>query len=96
MRRSAATTPRVYPAQMERRRTRRFPYPALVRIDCQPGAGLDISSGGVAVLLAEAIPVGQVVLVSLGGGDDLSSPAKVVRVTPMRYGVVVGLQFVDV
>jgi len=80
---------------MERRCARRFPYPALVRIDRQSGAGIDISTSGLAVLLAEPIPVGRIVVVALGGGDDVTSHARVVRIAPMRHGVVVGLQFVD-
>lgn len=96
MRRShaAAGTP-VYPAHLERRRGRRFPYPAVVRIDQQSGAGIDISTGGISVLLAEPVPVGQVVVVALGRGDDVSSNARVVRLAPTHHGFVVGLQFVE-
>ena len=84
-----------FPAQMERRRARRFPYPALVRIDDVSGAGIDISTGGLAVLLPEPIPVGRTVSVALGGGDDVTSTARVVRIAPTVRGVIVGLQFVD-
>ena len=95
MTRPAASAQPVFPAQMERRRARRFPYPALVRIDQMSGAGIDISTSGLAVLLPEPIPVGRTVVVALGGGDDVSSTARVVRIAPTRRGVVVGLQFVD-
>ncbi len=91
----AASARSAFPAQMERRRARRFPYPALVRIDDVAGAGIDISTNGLAVLLPEPIPVGSIVVVALGGGDDVSSRARVVRIAPTRRGVVVGLQFVD-
>lgn len=90
-----AAASRAYPAHLERRRARRFPYPALVRVDGQSGAGIDISTGGLAVLLAEPVPVGRIVVVALGGGDDIRSHARVVRIAPTRHGVVVGLQFVD-
>lgn len=80
---------------MERRRARRFPYPALVRIDGLAGAGIDISTSGIAVLLPEPIPVGRIVVLALGAGDDITSRARVVRIAPRRHGVIVGLQFVD-
>ena len=80
---------------MERRRARRFPYPALVRINHLSGAGIDISTSGLAVLLPEPIPVGRTVVVALGGGDDVTSSARVVRIAPTGRGVVVGMQFVD-
>ena len=80
---------------MERRRARRFPYPALVRVNSLSGAGIDISTSGLAVLLPEPIPVGRIVTVALGGGDEINTSARVVRVAPTRHGVIVGLQFVD-
>jgi len=95
MSRSAATARASYPAHLERRRARRFPYPAVVRIDGQSGAGIDISTGGLSVLLAEPVPVGRIVVVALGHGDEATSSARVVRIAPTRHGVVVGLQFVD-
>jgi hypothetical protein len=90
-----AVTPAAYPSHLERRRARRFPYPAFVRIDHQSGAGIDISTSGLAALMPEPIPVGRIVVVSLGGGDNVSSHARVVRMQPTRHGVVIGLQFVD-
>jgi hypothetical protein len=95
MTRPVASAPPAFPAQMERRRARRFPYPALVRINDLAGAGIDISTNGLAVLLPEPIPVGTIVMVALGGGDDVSSSARVVRILPTPRGVVIGLQFVD-
>lgn len=67
----------------------------MVRVDHQTGAGIDISTSGIAVMLAEPIPLGRIVVVALGGSDDMSSHARVVRIAPRRNGVVVGLQFVD-
>lgn len=84
-----------FPVPLERRAARRFAYPAVVRIDRQTGAGIDISTNGVSVLLAEPVPVGRIVVVALGGGDNVNSRARVVRMAPMPYGVIVGLQFVD-
>ena len=95
MPRTAVVPQHVFPAQMERRRARRFPYPALVRVDNLSGAGIDISTSGLAVLLPEPLPVGRIVVVALGGGDHVTSSARVVRNAPTRRGVVVGLQFVD-
>jgi hypothetical protein len=91
----AAANVAAFPANRERRRGKRFPYPALVRVDRQSGAGLDISTSGVAVLLPEPLPVGHIVVVALGGGADLRSRARVARVAPTSHGVIVGLQFVD-
>ena len=90
-----ATAASTYPVHLERRRARRFPYPALVKIDQQTGAGIDISTSGLAVLLPEPVPIGRIVMVALGGGDDVSSSARVVRIAPTPHGVVIGLQFVD-
>lgn len=89
-----AAAPAAFPVHLERRRAKRFPYPAVVRVDRQNGAGIDISTTGLAVLVAEPVPIGRVVVVALGG-DEISSRARVVRVAPTRHGVVVGLQFVD-
>ena len=89
------SAPTTFPIQMERRRSRRFPYPALVRVDRLSGAGIDISTGGVAVLLPEPIPVCRIVVVALTAGDEVNISARVVRITPTRRGVIVGLQFVD-
>jgi len=93
--RFAAANVAAFPSQKERRHGKRFPYPAIVRVERQKGAGIDISTTGVAVLLPEPLPVGRIVVVALAGGADLRSRARVVRVAPTRHGVIVGLQFVD-
>jgi hypothetical protein len=95
VRRSPLTAERSYPSHLERRRARRFPYPAIVTIDRLSGGGIDISTGGLSVLLAEPLPIGTLVVVALGGGDDVTSHARVVRLAPTRNGVVIGMQFVD-
>lgn len=95
MNRWAAANVAAFPTHTERRHGRRFPYPALVRVERQNGAGIDISTSGVAVLLAEPLPVGRIVVVALGGGPDLRSRARVARVAPTSHGVIVGLQFVE-
>ena len=83
---------------MERRRARRFPYPALVRVNDVAGNGIDISTGGLAVHLPAPIPIGALVTVTLGGGfgrpDEISTRARVVRCPRVCNGFVVGLEFV--
>lgn len=83
---------------MERRRSRRFPYPALVRVNGQVGTGIDISTGGLCVHLPAPVPVGDLVTVTLGGGfgrpDEISTRARVVRCPRVGSGFVVGLEFV--
>ena len=81
----------------ERRRARRFPYPALVRVDEFVGTGIDISTCGLAVHLPAPLPIGQRVTVTLGGGfgrpDEISTTARVVRCPRNGTGFIVGLEF---
>jgi hypothetical protein len=82
----------------DRRKRQRFAYPAAVRIDGRPVPGRDISPKGLSVLVS--VPsVGDIVRVTLAGatGDanEISAPARVVRVDPSPEGVVVGLEFIE-
>ena len=76
---------------------RRYPYPADLLIDGHRAHGRDISQTGISASLDHPLPVGQVVVVTLGlvprGAPALSAPARVVRVAPEGDRYIVGLEF---
>ena len=88
----------VFYEREDRRNRPRYPYRAVVQIDGRTAAGRDINAKGLSVVLT--IPaVGDMVRVTLAGarGDanEISSPARVVRVDPGPDGIVVALEFID-
>ena len=88
----------VFYKKEDRRRRRRFTYPAVVNIDGRPLPGRDISPKGLSVLLP--VPaIGDIVRVTLApavaGGEEISGRARVVRVSSEPDGVVVGLEFIE-
>ena len=93
----AFATP-VFREPRDRRKGQRFAYPAIVRINDRPTPGRDISPKGLSVLLA-APAIGDIVRVTLApaspNAEEISSPARVVRVDLEKEGYVVGLEFVE-
>lgn len=93
----AFSTP-VFHEREDRRTGRRFEYRAVVRINGQPLQGRDISPRGLSILMP-APSVGDVVQVALapaaGGAEEISAPARVVRVDQSPEGFVVGLEFIE-
>ena len=93
----AFATP-VFREPRDRRKGQRFAYPAIVRINDRPTPGRDISPKGLSVLLA-APAVGDIVRVTLApaspNAEEISSPARVVRVELQKEGYVVGLEFIE-
>jgi hypothetical protein len=93
---SPAFTAPVLPGREDRRKGPRFAYPAVVQIDGRSVPGRDISPEGLSVLI-KAPAIGDVVQVTLASGtaesDQISAPARVVRVDRGAGGFVVGLEF---
>jgi PilZ domain len=95
---SPAFAKAVFFRKEDRRRRRRFTYPAVVNIDGRPLPGRDISPKGLSVLLP--VPaIGDIVRVTLAAGADgaeeISGRARVVRVGTEADGFVVGLEFIE-
>jgi hypothetical protein len=88
----------VFYEREDRRSRPRFPYRAVVQIDGRRAAARDMSSKGLSVVLA--VPaVGDIVRVTLSGarGDrnEVSSPARVVRIDSGPDGITLGLEFIE-
>ena len=88
----------VIPDPEDRRRRKRFAYPAVVMIDGRPMPGRDISPRGLSILMPGP-RVGDIVQVALADAtseaDAISSPARIVRVEGTPEGIIVGLEFVE-
>jgi c-di-GMP-binding flagellar brake protein YcgR len=88
----------VFQERGDRRKRQRFAYPATVQINGRPSPARDISPKGLSVLVAPPA-VGDVVRVTLaaasGDAEEISSPARVVRVDREKEGYVVGLEFIE-
>lgn len=68
-------------------------------VGVQRVVGCDISRGGISVFMPWPLPVGDVMVVSLGdqrqGAGAMSGRARVLRSEPNPLGFLVALQFVD-
>jgi hypothetical protein len=88
-----------YDEWVERRRGRRYPYPAHVEVARQRVVGCDISRGGISVYMRDPLPVGQVTTVTLGTACSQTNPiaakARVLRSEESPVGFLVALQFLD-
>jgi hypothetical protein len=98
-RRALSAEPLALTQEAERRSGRRYPCPVHVAVGAQRVVGCDISRGGISVYMPEPLPVGDVLVVSLGhqwhGAGAMSGRARVLRSEPNPLGFLVALQFVD-
>src|SRR5918994_378090 len=82
----------------ERRRARRSAYGANVRVETEIAQGMDISSLGLAVEMAQPLEIGDIVRVALSAGSsdgalaEIGAPARVVRIDRVALGARVALQ----
>lgn len=88
-----------YDEWVDRRRGRRYPYPAHVEVAQQRVVGCDISRSGISVYMSEPLPVGEVTTINLGRPCQESSAigtmARVLRSQARPDGFLVALQFIE-
>jgi len=82
----------------DRRARERFEHRGPVQINGRSVLARDISPKGLSVVMARAIPVGDVVRVALPASAEeraaVTTPARVARVEPQAGRCILGLEFV--